>query len=159
MPRRPRWSPASSTALAQGLETRELGALLAEFENTTADTITARGGRVVKLIGDEVLYTAPDEGAAAAIAFDLTRIHRAHPRLPDVRAGLASGRVLLRDGDVFGPVVNLAARAVKAAGPGEVVAPHGFGDAAAVRAESLGPQRLKGLDQPVELSCLIDPSD
>jgi class 3 adenylate cyclase len=40
------------------------------------------------------------------------------PRVLAVRAGIASGDVLLRDGDVFGPIVNLAARAVKLAGPG-----------------------------------------
>jgi class 3 adenylate cyclase len=36
---------------------------------------------------------------------------------------VAGGEVLLRDGDVFGPVVNLAARAVEVALAGQVVAP------------------------------------
>ncbi|TMK38253.1 MAG: hypothetical protein E6G56_15330 [Actinobacteria bacterium] len=147
-----------STALAQRLETRELGELLTEFENTAADTVTARRGRVVKLIGDEVLYTAPDERAASDIAFALTRIYREHPRIPNVRAGLASGEVLLRDGDVFGPVVNLAARAVKVAGPGEVLAPAGFANAAGMEAHSIEPQVLKGIDNQVELSRLVDRS-
>jgi len=145
-----------STALAQRLTTEELGALLTEFENTAADTVTAHGGRVVKLIGDEVLYTAPEERAGAAIAFELVGIYGEHPRIPEVRAGLASGEVLLRDGDVFGPVVNLAARAVKAAASGEVVAPLAFARAAGVKAGPSGPQQLKGLDVPTELSRLID---
>ena len=32
------------------------------------------------------------------------------PRMPDVRVGLASGAVVMRLGDVFGPPVNMAAR-------------------------------------------------
>jgi adenylate cyclase len=145
-----------STSLAQRLTTQDLGALLTEFENSAADIVTAHGGRVVKLIGDEVLYTAPDEGTGSTIAFELVRIYGEHPRIPDVRAGLASGDLLLRDGDVFGPVVNLAAEAVKMAGAGEVLAPTAFARAAGVEAQPSGPQHLKGLDAPVELSRLID---
>ena len=147
-----------STALAQRLETRELGTALTEFENIAADTVTAHGGRVVKLIGDEVLYTAPTEPTAAAIASQLVEAYRHHRVLPEVRVGLASGEVLLRDGDVFGPVVNLAARAVKAAGPGEIVAPTSYAKAANLPAEPIGPTELKGLDEPVVLSRLIDPA-
>ena len=50
-----------STALAQRLSTRELGSVLTEFEHLAGDAVTSAGGRVVKLIGDEVLYTASDE--------------------------------------------------------------------------------------------------
>lgn len=143
-----------STGLAQRLETRELGAALTEFENVAADTITALGGRVVKLIGDEVLFTAPTESTAAAIASQLIDTYRHHPVLPEVRIGLAGGDLLLRDGDVFGPVVNLAARAVKAARPGQIITPAAFGMAAAVATEPVGPTDLKGLDEPVELATL-----
>jgi class 3 adenylate cyclase len=145
-----------STALAQRLSAREFGAMLTEFENLTADTITAAGGRVIKLIGDEVLYIAGDEPIACRIALVLTEQLANHPRVPRVRAGVAGGDVLLRDGDVFGPVVNLAARAVKLAGPGEVVAPPAVAAAAGLRAESLGSQSLKGFDEGIELCRLID---
>jgi adenylate cyclase len=72
-----------------------------------------------------------------------------------VRAGVAAGDVMLRDGDVFGPVVNLAARAVTLAGPSEVVLPPAVAAAAGLRAESLGPQALKGFESGVELSRLV----
>jgi adenylate cyclase len=140
-----------STALAQRLSTRELGALLTEFENLASDTVTANGGRVVKLIGDEILFTAGDARAAGAIAIALARTFEAHPVLPTVRASIAAGDVLLRDGDVFGPVVNLAARAVKVAAPGEVVAPAALAAAAGVPAEPLGEHVLEGFDDEVEL--------
>src|SRR2546429_7885402 len=94
---------------------------LTDLEHISSEPVTGGGGRMVKLIGDEVLYTAADEHGACRIALRLAATFSEHPVLPPVRAGLASGEVLLRDGDVFGPVVNLAARAVKIAGAGEVV--------------------------------------
>jgi class 3 adenylate cyclase len=140
-----------STTLAQRLSTRELGAVLTEFENVASDAVTAAGGRVVKLIGDEILYTTTDELSACTVALDLATSFADHPDVPMVRAAVAGGDVLLRDGDVFGPVVNLAARAVKVAGPGEVVAPPSVATAAGLEAEPLGQQAMKGFDDAVEL--------
>lgn len=140
-----------STALAQRLSTRELGAVLTEFEHTAADLITAGGGRVVKLIGDEVMYIAAEEVNACTIALSLTAALSDHPRVPPVRAGVAGGGLLLRDGDVFGPVVNLAARAVKVAAPREVVAPAAVVAAAGLHAEPLGRHRLAGFGDDIEL--------
>ena len=140
-----------STALAQRLSTRELGALLSEFENVASDTVTAGGGRVVKLIGDEVLYTSLDALSACTIALDLASAFDGHAAVPAVRAGVAGGDVMLRDGDVFGPVVNLAARAVKVAGPGEVIAPLDVAAAGGLTGVPLGPHALKGFDAGVEL--------
>jgi len=145
-----------STALAQRVSTRELGVLLTNFENDVADSVTSHRGRVVKLIGDAVLYVADDESSACAIALELAKHFDEHPTLPAVRAGIACGDVLIRDGDVFGPVVNLAARAVKAASAGQVVAPVSVATAAGVEAESLGPQDLKGIDEEVELCRLLN---
>jgi class 3 adenylate cyclase len=140
-----------STALAERLSTREFGEVLTEFEKVAADTITAAGGRVVKLIGDEVLFTARDERTGCEAALDLSKQFAEHPRVPAARAGLASGDVMLRDGDVFGPVVNLAARAVALAGPGELVVPAGVAKTAGLEAESLGSQALKGFERGIEL--------
>ena len=141
-----------STALAQRLSARDLGAVLTEFENEAADAVTAAGGRVVKLIGDEVLYTAPSEAAGCAIALGLAERFADHPRVPPVRAGVVAGDVVLRDGDVFGPVVNLAARAVKVAPPGAMVAPQDVVAAAGLAGERFEAPPLKGFDGDVRLS-------
>lgn len=146
-----------STALAQRLSSRELGGVLTTFEHLAADSVTALGGRVVKLIGDEVLYTAGDESSACTTALNLTATFADHPTVPQVRAGVASGDVLLRDGDVFGPVVNLAARAVKMAAPCEVVAPTAVAVAAGIKAEPLDQHQIKGFDDHIELCRLIAP--
>jgi class 3 adenylate cyclase len=144
-----------STALAQRLSTRELGAVLTAFEHVALDSVTALGGRVVKLIGDEVLYTAGDEASACTIALNLVSTFRDHPLVPKVRAGVASGDVLLRDGDVFGPVVNLASRAVKVALADQVVAPMAVAAAAGIKAKQLGQHQLKGFDEHIRLCQLI----
>jgi class 3 adenylate cyclase len=62
---------------------------------------------------------------------------------------------LLRDGDAFGPVVNLAARAVTVGDPGDVVATADVAARSGLAYESCGPQRLKGISDEVELYRLI----
>ena len=145
-----------STQLAEQLGIRELGELLTTFENLSADTVTAGGGRVVKLIGDEIMFTATDVRAASLIALQLSRTFRDHPLVPSVRAALASGAVMLRDGDAFGPVVNLAARAVKLARPDEVVVTLAVAAASGLPSEPRGRQKMKGISEDVEFVSLLD---
>jgi adenylate cyclase len=144
-----------STELGEALELSELGSRLSEFENIATETITEGGGRVVKLIGDEIMYTTEDALSAASIAIDLADAFDNHPTIPQVRAGLASGEVMLRDGDVFGPVVNLASRAVSLAGPGEVLTTNEVAAEAALPNEALGSVHLGGIAGRVELHRLI----
>lgn len=144
-----------STELGERLDMSELGATLSDFEHIATETITEGGGRVVKLIGDEIMFTAPDAFAGASIAIDLADAFDDHPTVPQVRAGLASGAVMLRDGDVFGPVVNLASRAAKVAGPAEVVTTADVAIDAGLPHESLGPHHLSGIPGDVELYRLV----
>jgi adenylate cyclase len=146
-----------STAIAQRSATTELGAILSEFERISTETVTAGGGRVIKLIGDEILYTAPEEVSGCTIALQLTDLFAGHPALPPARAGVASGEVMMRDGDVFGPVVNLAARAVDLAQRSEVVVPAAVAHAAGMTSKPLGGRRLKGFEHEIEL-CRLERS-
>ena len=75
-----------STELSEQLSAHDLGVTLTTFENIATDTVTAGGGRVIKLIGDEILYTAPDATAGAAVALGLARRFSDHPLVPPVRA-------------------------------------------------------------------------
>ena len=109
------------TALSQELDADELSELVDRFEALTRDTVAELGGRVVKTIGDEVMYVAEDTAQAATIALRLTERTGTDEVLPLARAGLACGTVLARDGDYYGPVVNLAHRLVELARPGSVV--------------------------------------
>jgi adenylate cyclase len=141
-----------STRLVQQLSIKELGAALTQFDAGAIDTVVAGGGRLVKLIGDEAMFVVPDVDSACAIALELADALAAHPVLPAARGGIAAGEVLSREGDYFGPVVNLAARAVKLADPGRVLASAEVARAAdAYRFAPVGAQRLKGFDEPVKL--------
>ncbi len=109
------------TALSQQLDSHELAAVVDRFESLAYDVVTRLGGRVVKMIGDEVMFTAPEPAAGAEIALTLSAAYRDDDELSEVRVGLAYGSVLVKEGDCYGPVVNLASRIVGIAFPGTVV--------------------------------------
>jgi adenylate cyclase len=111
----------SYTRLSQKLEERELAALVDRFGRRSADVIAAAGGRLVKTVGDEVLFVADRPEDAALIGLELAEAMAEDPMLPDVRVGIATGTVLTRMGDVFGGTVNLASRLTALASPGTVL--------------------------------------
>lgn len=98
-----------------------LAALVQSFEDTARDVVTAAGARVVKMIGDEVLFVADDLPTATRVSLDLMDAIRALPADLTLRSALVWGRVLSRSGDVFGPTVNLAARLADVAEPGTLL--------------------------------------
>ena len=109
------------TALAQRLETTTLMAVLDRFEALAYERIVEHGGRVVKMVGDEVMFVVDAPAVAAGIALALLEACAADPRVPDARAGLALGPTRAWEGDLFGPTVNLASRLVGVARPGTVL--------------------------------------
>lgn len=143
-----------STSLAESSSLSELGRMLTEFEHLVADAVIEAGGKVIKLIGDAVLFTANDPRDGCAIALAVTGMLEAHDSLPSCRVGLAAGEVMLRDGDVFGPVVNLAARAAAEAAPSDVVVPTSLADELGLRGTAVGPRRLRGFADTIDLTRL-----
>ncbi len=117
------------TALSQLLDDDELGTLVSRFEELTHDTIAEHGGRLVKTIGDEVMFVSESPAVTARIALRLTERTGDDSVLPDARAGLAFGSVVAREGDYYGPIVNLAHRLVEIAYPGTVLASEELHDA------------------------------
>jgi adenylate cyclase len=109
------------TSLARHYDTAELAALLESFEEDTSQTVVSQHGRVVKTLGDEVLFVTDTPRDAAEIALRLTGPGRPGRGLPALRVGMATGQVLSRFGDVYGPVVNLAARLTSLARPETVL--------------------------------------
>jgi adenylate cyclase len=109
------------TMLSQHLGDEELAAVVSRFEELAHDTVVALGGRVVKMIGDEVMFVVQTATSAAQIGLSLAEAYAGDELLPDVRVALAIGPVLVQDGDFYGPVVNLASRLVGVANPGTVL--------------------------------------
>src|SRR5262245_3225746 len=95
------------TALSNQLSEERIGDLVELFEARCADVVAARRGRIIKSIGDSVLFVHEDPTAAYEIAEGIIAVIGRDSRMPDVRVGLASGLVVLRLGDVFGPPVNM----------------------------------------------------
>jgi adenylate cyclase len=109
------------TALAQQVTDQELASVVDQFERLAYDVVVAGGGRVVKMIGDEVMFTVDDPASAAEIALGIADASRDAAGLSDVRVGMAIGPIVEREGDAFGSTVNLASRATAIAYPGTVV--------------------------------------
>ena len=100
----------SFTSFVRRMSERQLARLVQRFELLASDVVTEHGGRVIKTVGDEVLFVHTDAAAASAIALDLVDAMAEDELLPPVRVGLAHGRVVSRLGDVFGLTVNKASR-------------------------------------------------
>ena len=100
----------SFTALSNELDEHQIGELVEVFETRCSDVIADHNGRVIKTLGDSVLFLESDPVQAIDIALDIIAVIGGDERMPDVRLGLATGPVVLRMGDVYGPPVNLAAR-------------------------------------------------
>jgi class 3 adenylate cyclase len=121
------------------------------FEETAHEVATARDGRVVKLIGDEVMFVTLEARAACDIALTLVE-HFCCDRSITPRGGLATGDILVRGGDYYGPVVNLAARLAELAVPKELLATAEVAAEAGASGLRFGPagkRLLKGFDEPV----------
>jgi class 3 adenylate cyclase len=138
------------TALTQTLTPAELSSLLTEFGAAVSDMVHADGGRVVKFLGDAVMWVSPQPERLATAALDLVRHPRARDAGLQVRAGLAYGPILTLNGDYFGNAVNLAARLVAAAAPGQIlVSADVFELLPGWPAIEQEPLLLKGFDAPV----------
>jgi adenylate cyclase len=127
------------TTAARHSDIEDLAGLLETFEEDTSAAVVSNHGQVVKMVGDEVLFVTDQPAGAAEIALRLTSPDRDRRGLPALRVGMATGRVLTRFGDVYGPVVNLAARLTSLARPGTALVDAEL--AAALRAD--GGYRLR----------------
>jgi adenylate cyclase len=105
------------TSRSRGMGGRELGAMVEDFEAIATEVIARHRGRVVKTVGDGVLFTAVGAVDAVEIGLQLPEAWDAEDR-PPLRVGAAYGGVLTRLGDVYSPVVNLASRLTSLARPG-----------------------------------------
>lgn len=98
------------TALSNELGEHKVGDLVELFESRCADVVASQHGRIIKSIGDSVLFVNESAERAIDTAEGIVAVVGRDPRMPDVRLGLATGTVVNRLGDVFGPPVNMAAR-------------------------------------------------
>ncbi|QXC63280.1 adenylate/guanylate cyclase domain-containing protein [Aquihabitans sp. G128] len=82
-------------------------ALVAGHQRVVGPIVRSRGGRIVKRLGDGLMLTFPAPEAAVLAALELVEAVEAPLKL---RAGLHVGEAVMTHDDLFGNVVNVAAR-------------------------------------------------
>lgn len=140
------------TSTTSEMDLEELVSFTSRFRHRAHDVVTAEGGRLVKHIGDEVMFSAVEPSRGCRIGLGLIDAFRESVSLP--RGGIAHGALVARHGDLYGPVVNLASRLADIAVPGELLAPASLGDVGPLEGISLQPagrRQLKGFASPVEV--------
>ena len=141
------------TSLSQSLEIADLVELIKGFEAQAHELAHTHNARIVKLIGDEVMVVAEEPRNAAGFVIGMLHSFGEGGVVP--RGGLAHGEVVNVHGDYFGPVVNLAARLVDSAVPGEVLVDDAVAADPSVETEPAGRRMLKGFDEPVRVHTLL----
>lgn len=136
------------TSLTRHVDEGDLATLVERFESIASDVVAELGGRVIKTVGDEVMFAA--DAPAGGVEIGLTLLDRvgAVEDLPDLRVGLACGGVLSRLGDLYGEPVNLASRLTSAARPGSVLVDKelatAIGDAERFQVRRVPPRPVRG---------------
>jgi adenylate cyclase len=135
------------TRLIRDFTETALARLVDEFEDLATGVIAENRGRIIKTVGDEVLFVADNAAEAAEIGLAMHE-EIAKSEVPPLRIGLAKGTVLAHFGDVYGSTVNIASRLTSLARPASVLVDREL--AATLRADpryalqSIGPTRVQG---------------
>ena len=121
--------------------------LIAEHQLVMGPVVRSRGGHIVKRMGDGLMLTFPAPEAALLAALELVELIDEPLRL---RAGVHVGEAVVTRDDVFGHVVNVAARITEEASGGQVLASvdvrEAVGAMATVRFGRARRTRLKGVE-------------
>ena len=141
------------TTRSASMSAGELALLVAKFESLATDRVTTLGGRLVKFIGDEMMFVAVDPVTGCRIGTALLQEFGSDPALTP-RGGMAHGPVLAKFGDYFGPIVNLASRLVDQAVPGEILVTSDLAERSGLVLEPAGRRMLKGFPDPVSVASL-----
>jgi class 3 adenylate cyclase len=145
------------TPMSASLSAKELVEFMADFEARSHEVVAQADARVVKLIGDEVMFVATDADAGCRAGSALIETFTADADGVDPRGGMAFGAVALRGGDYFGSVVNLASRLTDEALPGELLVSAALAETASgCSFRPAGLRLLKGFGEPVEAFALAD---
>ena len=148
---------AGYTEKSTALKSTELMQLIKAFEDNVVAVIDEYQGRIVKKMGDGILayFKSPVGATAAALAVQKRITEYSALRVEQekfqTRIGLNTGSIIRKGKDIFGEVVNVAARMQSAATPGDIL----LTDATyqeirgQVRCTELGKIQVKGIKDAI----------
>jgi adenylate cyclase len=132
-------------------------AVIAQCLDELADLATRHGGKVIRSKGDDVLciFELPASALDAAEAM----VDAYGSGIPTIHVGIHAGPVIRARQDIYGDAVNVAARMLALAKPGEIVASQDVIDALPEderdRLAPLGNQMVKGKQERIEVYSLV----
>jgi class 3 adenylate cyclase len=146
---------ASFTTLTAAMGDEAGANLLDQLSDVVRQNVVNYDGRLVKQIGDAFMLVFTDASNAVECGLAIRDAEAAEPDRPALRLGAHAGDVLYREGDYVGTNVNIAARVAASAQRDQFLVT----DAVRAVAEpsnyatytALGPQRLKGIPDQVEI--------
>lgn len=140
-------------------------AILSAHRTITDELIAQHGGRIFNTAGDSVLAEFASVFSAVDCAIDIQReLAKANQPILEAkqlrfRIGINVGDVMVKDGDIFGDGVNIAARLEGLAKPGGICISRGVRDhirhKVAHKFDDLGEQAVKNIAQPVRCFRLL----
>ena len=144
-------------------------ATLTAHRSIVDDLIVRVRGQIFGTAGDSVLAEFPSVVDAYACAVAIQQaLTRANSDLPEsdrmlLRIGINVGDVMVKDGDIFGDGVNIAARVEALASPGGICVTRGVRDHLRDRVDSkfsdLGEHTVKNISRPVRVfQAIFDPN-
>jgi branched-chain amino acid transport system substrate-binding protein len=148
------------TRFTQAHGDEEAGKLAARFAELAREAVSATGGEVLELRGDEALCVFPSARQALRGSIELQIRFRqrvdGEPAFPlGIGIGLAAGEAVPVEGGYRGASLNLAARLCSLATPGQILASEMVtglaGTLAGVRFVERRRVRVKGLENPVRV--------
>ncbi|MEI6532294.1 MAG: adenylate/guanylate cyclase domain-containing protein [Candidatus Roizmanbacteria bacterium] len=157
------------TNRTSGQSRQEIEDLLSVHDKIMRPIFTKYGGRIIKTIGDAflVVFESPTDAVLCGIKIQTTvEHHNSRSNKADqfiVRVAINSGEVHIKDNDVFGEPVNIAARVEGVADGGEVALTESVFLAMnknEIKTMSMGIHELKGIPYPIKIyRALIHPGD
>ena len=128
------------------------------FRAITREVCARHGVRIAKWLGDGAMLVGVEAEEIAETMTELRRLFSEHEQPLPLKAGVATGPVILFEGeDYMGSIVNLAARLADLAQPGQLLAPKEFVSAMMVNTEAIpiGPVEVNGFPEPIEVVALV----
>jgi len=140
------------TELGETVDVEELGGLAGRLAKLASEVVE-QPVRVVKQIGDAVMFVSPEAEAAVATCLEMIERAEGEENFPPLRAGVAFGPAVNRWGDWFGSTVNVASRLTARARAGAVLVSEAVKDKTGDEAfewSAAGEKKLKGLNNPLK---------